>query len=171
MTKSIKRHTLLLTIALLLITQGCGIYSFTGASIPPEAETVTIRYFPNKAALVNPNLSQTMTDALKDRFQSQTTLKLQDVGGDLYFEGEITAYGTKPVAIQGNDQAAMNRLTITVKVKFVNRFDEKAGFETSFSRYEDYDSNQSLSAVEDQLVEQIVEYLVDDIFNKSVVNW
>lgn len=168
-----KRQYCLLTWLVMLIIPigGCSVYSFTGASIPPEAETVTIQYFPNKSSLVNPNLSQELTNALKDRFQSQTSLSLTDTGGDLYFEGEIVDYKTKPVAIQGNDQAAMNRLTITVNVKFVNRFQEKMNYETTFSRYEDYSSSTSLSTVEDQLVEQIVEYLVDDIFNKSVVNW
>ncbi|MCF8327487.1 MAG: hypothetical protein K9I29_04265 [Bacteroidales bacterium] len=151
--------------------QACGVYSFTGASIPPEAETITIKYFPNNASLVNANLSQTFTNKLKDRFQSQTNLNLTGSGGDLYFEGEIVEYKTKPVAIQGNDQAAMNRLTISVKVKFRNRYDEESNFETTFTRYEDFDSSQNLSAVEDQLVEQISEYLIDDIFNKSVVNW
>lgn len=157
--------------SLLLVPTGCGIYSFTGASISPEAETITIRYFPNKADLLNPKLSPTLTNALKDRFQSETNLSLINNGGDLYFEGKIIEYGTSPVAIQGNEQAAMNRLTIKVKVKFVNKYNEKQNFETTFSRYEDYDSNQNFSTVENQLVDQIVEYLVDDIFNKSVVNW
>lgn len=158
-------------IVVLLLLQGCGFYSFTGASLPPQAKSVTIDYFPNKANMVNPNLSDNLTNALKDRFQSQTSLSLQDAGGDLYFEGAITDYKTKPVAIQGNDQAAANRLTITIRVKFVNRYDQQQNFETTFSRYEDYDSNATLSSVENALVNQIVEYLVDDIFNKSVVNW
>ncbi|MFO8086433.1 MAG: LptE family protein [Bacteroidales bacterium] len=166
-----KRSLWGLWIVVSLWMQGCGLYSFTGASLPPEAESVTIDYFSNRANMVNPNLADNLTNALKDRFQSQTSLSLQDAGGDLYFEGEVTDYKTKPVAIQGNDQAAANRLTITIKVKFVNRYDQQQNFETTFSRYEDYDSNVSLSTVEDELVNQIVEYLVDDIFNKSVVNW
>ncbi|MCF8217872.1 MAG: hypothetical protein K9J21_02700 [Bacteroidales bacterium] len=169
--KWLKRSIWALTFASLIVMQACGVYSFTGASIPPEAETITIKYFPNNASLVNANLSQTFTNKLKDRFQSQTNLNLTGSGGDLYFEGEIVEYKTKPVAIQGNDQAAMNRLTISVKVKFRNRYDEESNFETTFTRYEDFDSSQNLSAVEDQLVEQISEYLIDDIFNKSVVNW
>lgn len=161
----------IMLLAILLVQSGCGIYSFTGASIPPQAETVTVRYFPNKASLVNPTLSQAMTNELKDRFQSETSLDLVDTGGDLYFEGEIVGYGTKPVAIQGNEQAAKNRLMVKVKVKFVNQYNEQQNFETTFSRFEDYDSNKSLSSVENQLVQKIVEYLVDDIFNKAVVNW
>ncbi|MGM0613039.1 MAG: LptE family protein [Bacteroidota bacterium] len=167
----LRRSIWILTLASLISLQACGIYSFTGASIPAKAETVTIKYFPNNASLVNANLSQIFTNKLKDRFQSQTNLNLTDSGGDLYFEGEIVEYKTNPVAIQGNDQAAMNRLTISVKVNFRNRYDEESNFETTFSRHADFDSNQNLSAVENQLVEEIVGYLVDDIFNKSVVNW
>ncbi|MFW6019241.1 MAG: LptE family protein [Bacteroidales bacterium] len=167
----LKRSLWMLTLASLLALQACNIYSFTGASIPAEAETVTINYFPNNASLVNANLSPTFTNKLKDRFQSQTNLNLTGSGGDLFFEGEIVEYKTNPVAIQGNDQAAMNRLTISVKVKFQNRYDEESNFETTFTRHEDFDSNLNLSSVEDQLVDQIAEKLVDDIFNESVVNW
>ncbi|MFO8054766.1 MAG: LptE family protein [Bacteroidales bacterium] len=169
--KLLKTYAFMLWLCLPVLLIGCGVYSFTGASIPAEAESVTIRYFDNNAPQVNPSLSQELTDALKDKFQSQTSLQIQETGGDLYFEGEIVEYGTRPVAIQGDDQAAMNRLTVKINVKFVNRIEEELSFEKSFSRHEDFDSNQSLSTMEDQLIEQIVEYLVNDIFNESVVNW
>ncbi len=154
-----------------LLLSRCGNYSFTGASIPPEAETVTISYFENKAPLVNPGLSQMLTNELKDRFQSQTSLRLEDYGGDLNFQGEIVDYSVRPVAIQGDDRAAMNRLTISVNVTFQNRLDEAMNYQTTFSKYEEYGSDQSLGSVEDQLTQQIVEYLVEDIYNKAVVNW
>ena len=151
---------------------GCTIkYSFTGASIPPDAKTVFVADFRNVAPLVNPSLANDMTEALKDKFVGQTSLKLGDENADLYFEGSITAYGTQPVAIKTGDVASQNRLTITVKVKFVNNKDKSANFDTSFSRYEDYDSQYNLTEVEDQLVKTIIESLVDDIFTKAVVNW
>jgi len=157
--------------ALTVLFSGCGIYSFTGASIPPEAKTVSIKYFPNNASLVEPTLSQTFTDALKDKFVSQTTLVLLQKNGDLRLEGQITGYATKPIAITGDQTAALNRLTITVKVKFYNMFDNTKNFESTFSRYEDYPSSEDLSAVQESLIIQINEMLIDDIFNKSVVNW
>ncbi len=157
--------------ALTFLLSGCGIYSFTGASIPPEAKTVSIQYFPNNASLVEPTLSQTFTDALKDKFVSQTTLVLVQKNGDLRLEGEITGYSTNPVAITGDQTAALNRLTITVKVKYVNTFDKTKNFESSFSRYEDYPSNQNLSSVQETLITQINEMLIEDVFNKAVVNW
>ena len=100
----------------------CGMYSFTGASIPPEAKTVSVALFPNQADLVQPILSQTFTEALRDRFVSQTSLTLVPRNGDLALEGEITGYTTEPVAISGSQQAAQIRLKITVNVRFTNKY-------------------------------------------------
>ncbi len=159
-----------LTLAVLTLG-GCGIYSFSGASIPAEAKTVYIGYFENKAELVEATLSQTLTDDLKNRFSSQTPLNITTQGGDLQIEGFITEYSTAPVAIQ-EDQAALNRLTITVDVTFVNVFDPSKDFENSkFTRYEDYPSSESLNSVQEALISVIVEALVEDIFNATVVNW
>ncbi|MGC8866232.1 MAG: LptE family protein [Bacteroidales bacterium] len=146
-------------------------YSFTGASIPIQAKTISVEYFSNQAPIVVPSLSQVLTDALRDRFTSQTPLNLVPRDGDLHIEGIITGYSTQPVAIQGNEQAALNRLTVTVRVKFTNKYDEKANFEQTFSRFEDYPFTASLNSVQDALIQQIVDALVDDIFNKAVVNW
>jgi hypothetical protein len=161
-----------LTILLLLVLfSGCGVYSFTGASISPEIKTISIQYFPNNAPLIEATLSQSFTDALRDKFVSQTNLTLITNGGDLSIEGEITGYNTMPVAIQGNEVAALNRLTISVNVIFVNNFDDTKDFETKFSHYVDYPSNQNLSSVKETLITQINEMIVEDIFNKAVVNW
>lgn len=147
-------------------------YSFTGASIPASVKTIRIDNFPNNAMLVNPVLSQELTDALRNKFQSQTSLIIVNQGGDLVITGEITDYNTRPTAIQSNDVAALNRLTISVKVTFVNSVDKTQSFQNQvFSRYEDYPSEQDLVSVQDVLVKQINEYLVEDIFNKTVVNW
>ena len=159
-----------LTMALTFVCQGCGIYSFSGASIPAEAKTISVDYFPNHAQLVNPLLSDNLTNALRDAMTNQTTLDVVETGGDLAFEGEITDYKTMPVAITGQT-AAMNRLTITVKVRFSNRIDDTKDFEQSFSRYEDYPSDQDLNSVQESLTATIVEQLVEDIFNKALVNW
>jgi len=121
--------------------------------------------------LVNPSLSNDITEAMKDKFVNQTSLKLGDENSDLYFEGTITDYNTQPTAIKSGDVASQNRLSVTVKVKFVNNKDPKSNFDTSFSRYQDYDSQLSLTDVEDELVATIVEELVEDIFTKAVVNW
>lgn len=165
-------YALFLLFPVLIQTVSCTMkYSFTGASISPEVKTISIDYFQNKASLVVPTLSRSLTEALQNYFTSQTNLVLVDQGGDLTLEGDITGYTVQPQAISGNEQAQLNRLTITVKVKFTNRVNEKQNYETSFSRYIDYSSSQNLVSVQDGLIEQINEQLVQDIFNKAVVNW
>ncbi len=169
-----KRFVLIFNIFIiaLFILEGCtGGYSFTGASIPPDAKTISIQNFPNYASMVNPQLSQVLTDGLRNAFSSQTSLNLVDYDGDLDIKGEITNYTMQPTAITGNDQAAMNRLTITIKVVFVNTKDPNANFEQSFSRYKEFSAQMNFSSVESSLVEEIVNELIDDVFNKAVVNW
>lgn len=146
-------------------------YSFSGASIPPEAKTVSVIYFSNNASLAPPTLSQTFTEALRDKISTQTRLALVNKGGDLNFEGSIVGYTTNPVAIQSTDQAALNRLTITVNVKYTCSFDEKKNFEQTFSRFFDYSSDQSLASIEEQLIRDINVQLVQDIFNKALNDW
>jgi len=146
-------------------------YGFSGATIPPEAKTVSVQYFQNQASLAPPTLSQTFTEALRDRLSSQTRLGLVNKNGDLNFEGAITAYNATPIAIQSTDVAALNRLTITVNVKYSCSFDEKKNFEQSFSRFADYNSSQSLSTVEQELIQQINDQLTLDIFNRALNDW
>lgn len=146
-------------------------YSFTGASISPEVKTVSIDFFPNQASLAPPSVGQEFTEALKDIFLSQTNLTLVNSGGDLTFEGYISNYTANPVAIQGDETAALTRVTMTVKVIFTDNNDEKNSFESNFSSYEDFETSKSLSAVEEELIQSINEKLVQDIFNKSVTNW
>lgn len=161
----------LITIAVLGL-ENCKIkYSFTGASISPDVKTISVQDIPNHATLVVPTLSQTFAESLKDKFLSQTNLQLVNSYGDLNIEGEITSYATKPMAIQGNDAAALNRLTISVKIKYTNTKDEKQNFESSFSRYADYESSKSLDSVEDELITEILDQINEDIFNKALANW
>lgn len=167
----LKRTFCLVVFLSCCLLNSCGIYTFSGASIPAEAKTVSVQYFPNNAQLVNPLLSTTLTNALNDIFVNQTTLQSVAQNGDLALEGEITGYSTSPIAITGNQTAAMNRLTVTVNVRFTNKYDETKNFEQRFSQYQDYPSGQDLSSVQDVLVETIVEDLCQDIFNKAVVNW
>ena len=145
--------------------------SLTGGTIDSRAKTVAISTFPNNASLVNPTLSQSFTTALKDKIQGQTPLTIVSRQGDYEIDGEIVAYTVSPVAIQGNETAAMNRLTITVRVRFTNKFDENQNFDQTFSRYADYASSRNLSSVEGTLVTEISDALTDDIFNKAFVNW
>lgn len=166
--------TVVLTGALLLLG-GCKFnFSFTGASIPLDARTVSVPMFPNVAAMVNPALSSALTEALQDRFARQTKLTQVPEDGDLAFTGEIVGYVTTPIAVTSAEEfaAAQQRLTVTVRVSFSNRLDPQWDFQNrSFSQYADFDSSQQLQAVEGALVEEIVSALVTDIFNAAVSNW
>ena len=163
---------LLSIVFLAIVITACKIgYSFTGASIAPNVKTFSVYYFPNRARLVNPNLSQNFTDGLQEKLIRQTSLNQIAESGDLEFSGQITDYDVKPMNIQEGDIAALNRLTVSIKVKFVNNKDHEQDWEKSFSAYEDFDSNKSLSEAEDDLVVEIVKKLTEDIFNASIANW
>ena len=170
--KGFARFAVLLAAAVSLLTASCsGGYSFTGASIPPDAKTISVKAFPNYASTVNPQLSQKLTDQLRDMFSSQTSLSVVPRDGDLQLSGEITGYATRASALSSGDEVSMNRLTITIKVRFTNQYDPDADFEQSFSRYKDYNASLNFSSVEQGLVAEIVTELCEDIFNKAVVNW
>lgn len=166
-----KTKLLILGFLFMIGISSCVTYSFTGASIPPEAKTISIQYITNQAAFVVPTLSESLTTEIKDRFSSQTSLVLVRKDGDLQIEGFITDYSTSPQAVTSNEQAALNRLNISVKIKFTNLIEPDKNYETTFSRYNDYPSSEDLNSVQDAQIEIINEMLVDDIFNKAVVNW
>ncbi len=158
-------------ISLSILVVSCGVYSFTGASIPTEAKTISVQYISNKAAIVQPSLSQVITDGLIDAFTGQTNLEITENEGDLSFSGYITKYQIKPMAIKANETASQNRLTIAIKIKYNNSFDDKQNFESTFSRYRDYASSENIVDVEDGLIEEISKELIEDVFNKAFVNW
>ena len=160
-----------LLLCVLAFSACTGGYSFTGASIPPQAKTISLAQFPNYASTVNPQLSQKLYTELQQMFSSQTSLNVTSSGGDLQITGEISDYSTRASSLSSDDNVATNRLTITIKVKFTNRFDPESDFEQSFSRFKDYDASCDFSSVEQSLVSEIVAELCEDVFNKSVVNW
>jgi len=166
-----KKYKYLIFITIAVFFCSCTInYSAVGVDIPPEAKTITIKSFQNNASLVNLQLSNDLTTQLRDKFRSNTRLSVVDSRGDLYIEGEITDYSISSVAV-GSDRAMMNRLTITVRVHYENKFDEKKNIDQTFSRYQDYDANLNSQSKQDELATQICEVLVDDIFTATVGNW
>jgi len=163
---------ILLMVLAASLSQGCKVtYSFSGAVTSPEVKTISVSQFQNRASLVQPGLSQLITEALTDKCKAQTSLSFTSETGDVSFEGEITDYNTRPLTVSADASAAMNRFTISVRVKYTNAYDPDLSFESNFSRYQDYDSSLDLSQVEGELSEDIVEMLVEDIFNKAFVNW
>ena len=169
MTPKILKYTLILFVGVLF---SCKPHvSLSGASIPVEAKTISVGFFANNTSLGAPSLSQRFTEKMKDVVSQQTNLALMPKDGDLNFEGYIADFAVSPVAIQSNDQASLNRLTISVKVVYVNKFDATKNFDQTFTRFADYKSTESISAKEPELVQEIYRQLTEDIFNKAFNNW
>lgn len=165
------KNRLLLLTFVALMAQSCGIYSFSGTSIQPDIKTITVEYFEYKALTVNPRLASQITEEMKEKYRKLTKLEQVDDDGDLNVYGEITGYAVSTAGVNANEEAAMNRLTVSVKIKFTNKKYPEDDFEKSFSAYADFDSSQLLDSVQDSLCEEIVSKLVDDIFTATVAQW
>lgn len=157
----------------LSILVGCTFpsYTFNGGQVHPDAKTVSIAFFENNSALGPSNLGQTFTEALRDLFQSQTKLDLITEDGDLAYEGVISNYVVQPISIQGNQTAAQNRLTITVRVVYRSKVEQGKDFEQGFTRFADFQSSQDLTSVESQLIDDIFDQITQDIYNKTLGDW
>lgn len=149
---------------------GCGIYSPYGAQTS-GAKTYSVSAFEAVTPLASATSALALTESLRDRIQKQSTLQLMSSNGQLRFEAEIVRWEVVPVNVQQNDQAASNRLTIGLHVRYENTLDDALSFDRTFSRFADYSSDQDLFSVEDQLVEDIGSQLSQDIFNASLGNW
>ena len=145
--------------------------TMSGASIPENLNTFSVQYINNRAPLVNPALSSTLTEGLKDRIQNESRLGLVNEGGDVDFSGDITSYTTQPMALKADAVSAQTRLTVSVKIRCRNAKDPQKDWEQTFSAYQDYDSENNLADVESELVELIVEELTENIFNKAFADW
>ena len=164
-----KTLNLILLTTLLLALSGC--YSFRGTTLSPDIKSVTITNFTMGTAGGPANMALQFNEKMKEYYQRNTSLALLPLNGDLQLEGSITAYEVTPAAPTANDQAALNRLSITIQVKFTNNKDEEKNFDQSFSFFKDFPQSQTLSQVESRLVPQILDQIVQDIFNKSAGDW
>lgn len=158
---------------LALVLGGCGIYSFSGTSLQPDIKTIMVANIENKAMQINPTLAANLTQALQDKYRRLTKLDMVYEEADLEVTGQITGYEVTPTAVTADEVASRNRLTITVRIFYKNNKypDEAFPNGRSFAAYQDYDSNNSLDAVQEILCQQIIETLVEDIFNATVAEW
>ncbi len=157
---------------LIIVVAGCSVrFSFSGASISPDVNTVKVEYIPNMAAMVAPILSPTLTDELISKIQRQTRLEFTNDDPDVLFQGEIIDYVNEPTAISGDEQAVENRLTIAVRITFTNFVEPELSFSKSFTAYANFPSSQMLTSVEGGLIPEICAQLVEDIFNAAFSNW
>ena len=157
---------------LLPLLSGCRVsYSFSGTSIQADVKTICIEPVVNNATKVNPSLANQLTEELNDKYRKLTRLEQVTEDGDLNLVVTIESYDVRATAVTADEVAAMNRLTVTCKVVFTNVLHTEDNLEQSFAAYGDYDSNNSLDMVENQLCETIVKKIVDDIFNATVAQW
>jgi hypothetical protein len=145
--------------------------TMSGASIPENLNTFSVQYFENRAPLINPVLSQNLTEGLKDRISNESRLNLVNGTGDVDFSGEITQYSVRPMAIQADAVSAETRLSMTIKVRYKNYKDPKLNWESSFSAFRDFESSQNINAIENDLTEEMIEELTENIFNKAFADW
>jgi len=156
----------------LALTAGCKItYSFSGTSIQSDVNTITINFIEYRAARVNPSLSNDLTEAIRNQFRRMTRLEQVDMDGDMEISGQITGYEVTTAAVTANEVAARNKLTVTVKIQFSDKKHPEEDFDKSFSAYSEYDSTSTLDSVESALCQEIIDKLVEDIFNASVAQW
>jgi len=144
-------------------------YSLSGANTG-VLETVSVDFFQNRSALAPPALGQYITEEFRDLCERQTNLSLISGPADAHFEGEITVYTTRAMAIS-SDQAALTRFTIGVKVSYTNNLDPDLSFDETFSQYRDYESSLQFESVRSELTDAIIEEINEDIFNRAFVNW
>ncbi len=149
----------------------CGVYNFTGTG-KIDAESFQVNYFQNNAELIEPGIELLFTRELQNILQNQTNLNLVNQGGDLLYEGEIVDYRITPMTATADQRAAQNRLTISVKVRFVNRKKEADNFEKNFSFYHDFDANKQLVGSDLTIaLDEIFERITQHIFNESLAKW
>ena len=163
----------LLVCLCLLIATACSIsYKFNGASIDyTKVKTIMISDFTNQASYVNPTLAPEFTEELKDIYIRQTRLEQVTSNGNLALEGEVTGYDFTPMAVKEDALASQTRLTITVRVRYMNNTNPDEDFEQSFSAYREFDSNLMVQQVESSLCAEIIEEIVDQVYNATVANW
>ena len=166
----LKNKWLILGLMLMCFVTSCGVYSFTGAAI--EGRTINIHFIENNARTVVPSLSATLTEKLRQRILSQSSLsQVNNDMTDYDVSGAINGYDVTVASVTGKETSLLNRLTITVSITFKNKLNEKANFVQSFSRFADFSSDQNIQNVEVKLISEISDQLADDIFNKAFVNW
>ncbi|MBR8534309.1 LptE family protein [Carboxylicivirga sediminis] len=159
-------------LVLALTVTACSInMTMSGASIPENINSFSVQYFDNRAPLINPVLSQNFTEGLKDRISNESRLNLVNGTGDVDFSGEITGYSVRPMAIQADAISAETRLSMTIKVRYKNYKDPKLNWESSFSAFRDFPSDQNINAVENDLTTEMIEEITENIFNKAFADW
>ena len=164
----------ILLLGLVLVLQGCAIsYKFNGASIDySTTHSISVADFPNNAALVYPPLSNDLSEGIRDLYQRQTRLQILRKGGDLELEGEITGYTLTPMSITAADSySSETKLTLIVRVRFINNVAPEESFDKTYSAYQTFDSSRLLTDVQDELCRTMITEIAENIYNDTVAKW
>lgn len=149
---------------------GCGVYSFTGASIDPNVKTASIGDIQLLASVAPQRITFVLTEKLRNKIANEAHLNIRANKADLEYSGTITGYMVEPVASGGGSQAQLNRLTVSLRMECNNNITKETWSQT-FKQFENFDRNANLSDVETQLIESITDRLTDEVFNRSFANW
>jgi Lipopolysaccharide-assembly len=159
-----------------LLLSGCIHYSLSGVST--TAKTISIEQFLNNTDLAPANIGAEFTNKVKDYYIQNSNLSVVGEDGELSLEGVITDYRLSPIAPTASgssavvDRAALTRLTIVVKINYVDTIEPKNSFKSkTFSFYQDFDNNQDLTSVQADLQKKIFEQILIDLFNATIANW
>lgn len=172
----INKVKILIGLGMFTFFVSCGIYSFTGASIPPGTSSFQVNYFVNVAgnkpgSTVEPGLDRDFTVALQDLILNLTNLDLVSADGDLIYEGDITEYSVTPMSATAENTAAQNRLKMTIYLTFTNTKREEDDFSKSFSFFYDFPADKQVYDVIDTAHKEIFERITQDIFNSTLAKW
>ena len=167
------RHKHILLLVLLLVLQACSVsYKFNGASINYQTtKSISIADFPNNAALVYPQLSNMLSETIRDQYVRQTRLQVLTKGGNLELEGEIVGYELTPMAISADSYASETKLTLTVKVSFTNNVAPEESFARTYSAFQVFDATKLLTDVQEELCNTMVAEIAENIYNDTVARW
>lgn len=169
-----KVERVILLMLLAMVLQGCAIsFKMNGANIDySTTHSISVADFPNNAALVYPPLSNDLSEGIRDLYQRQTRLQVLRKGGDLELEGEITGYTLTPMSISAADSySAETKLTMTVRVRFINNVAPEESFEKTYTAYQTFDSSRMLTDVQDELCTTMIKEIAESIYNDTVAKW
>jgi len=163
----------IITGLLLLVFSACSIsYKFNGANINYQTtHSISIADFPNNAPMVNPNLSNNLSEGIRDLYIRQTRLQVLPKGGDLELEGEIIGYDLTQGGISATSYASESRLTIRVMVHFTNNINPEESFDKTYSAYQTFDASRLLTDVQDELCALMIKEIAESIYNETVARW
>ena len=164
--------TIFLALLVPFILVGCGIYSFSGISISPEVKTFEVRKFNNESAIVEAGLDRRFTVELQDYILDQTNLALVTANGDITYEGEITQFYVAPNNADSQETTAENRLTVGIRVRFVDAKNSENDLEKTFSHFYDYPSSETLTGdTAEAAYVEIFERIQQDIVTATLAKW